>query len=122
MLNLPRTTLIKAKRYLLRQQKHVEEQIKSIERDDPTSVMNNMIAESSEPGTDSWLADVHGRITTIKGDLMDLSSRIKKSLINMKHGTYGKCESCGKTIEPERLEAMPTATLCVACSKKTPRK
>ncbi len=30
-------------------------------------------------------------------------------------GTYGTCESCGDTIPAERLEAVPTARLCVAC-------
>lgn len=33
-------------------------------------------------------------------------------------GTYGKCESCGTDIPPERLEAVPAATLCVTCKQK----
>ncbi len=31
-------------------------------------------------------------------------------------GTYGVCEVCGRPIPEERLEARPTATLCVACA------
>ncbi|MBP1747943.1 MAG: transcriptional regulator, TraR/DksA family [Deltaproteobacteria bacterium] len=30
-------------------------------------------------------------------------------------GEYGFCESCGREIEPERLDALPWATLCSTC-------
>lgn len=33
-------------------------------------------------------------------------------------GTYGICESCGRPIAPARLEARPTATLCITCASK----
>ena len=34
-------------------------------------------------------------------------------------GTYGTCASCGRPIGAERLEARPTASLCVACAQRT---
>jgi RNA polymerase-binding transcription factor len=34
-------------------------------------------------------------------------------------GSYGKCERCGETIPIERLEAIPTARLCVKCKQET---
>ena len=33
-------------------------------------------------------------------------------------GTYGKCENCGNAIPVERLEARPTAPLCVTCAQR----
>lgn len=42
---------------------------------------------------------------------------IGTALARMDEGTYGKCESCGQEIPFERLEARPTATLCVACKQ-----
>ncbi len=33
-----------------------------------------------------------------------------------------KCEKCGKDIEPARLKALPTASLCVSCSKLAKKK
>ena len=33
-------------------------------------------------------------------------------------GTYGVCERCGEAINPERLEAIPYARLCMACKQK----
>ncbi|MGY1681818.1 TraR/DksA family transcriptional regulator [Geodermatophilus sp. SYSU D01176] len=32
-------------------------------------------------------------------------------------GTYGRCESCGKPIAPERLAARPAARTCIACAR-----
>lgn len=116
MLSLPRQTLDKIKRYLLRQKKDVDARIKTIEKDDP--VLAAGVEEAPESGTDSWTADVHTRLVAIKDDLGGLSRKITGALARIKHGTYGKCENCGKQIEAERLEAMPTATLCVSCSKK----
>src|SRR5687767_8794824 len=120
MLGLPQSSLNKVKSLLMRQQKQVTEQIKSLEKDDP--VLMDGLAESPESGTDSWAADVHARFVTMRNELMGLSKRITSALSSIKKGTYGKCESCGKVIEPARLEAMPTATLCVACSKKPSKK
>jgi len=117
MLNLPRETINKIKKGLLKQKKSVEKQLAEIEKDDP--ILNKDLApEASESGTDSWMAEVHARLTSLKNDLSNFSKRISASLMNLKKGTYGKCEKCGKQIEIERLEALPTATLCLTCSKK----
>ena len=31
-------------------------------------------------------------------------------------GTYGTCESCGRTISAERLEALPATPFCIDCA------
>ncbi|MBI2595166.1 TraR/DksA C4-type zinc finger protein [Candidatus Daviesbacteria bacterium] len=112
-------TFEKIRKLLLRQQKKVEENLKAMEKEDP--VMNGGPAESSEPGTDSWLADVHSRVVAIKISLQDILINTKKALEKMRSGKYGKCENCRRMIEPQRLEAMPTATLCISCSQKSPK-
>ncbi|MDZ4180484.1 MAG: TraR/DksA C4-type zinc finger protein [Coriobacteriia bacterium] len=38
-----------------------------------------------------------------------------KALRRMDEGTYQTCERCGQPISIERLEAIPTATLCITC-------
>ena len=106
---------------LLHQQKKVEEDLKALEDDDPA--LDRGLAESSEPGTDSWIADTHGRVVAMRQNLLEILSKTKKALANIKTGKYGKCENCGKMIEAQRLKAIPTATLCIACaSKKTAKK
>ena len=42
---------------------------------------------------------------------------IDHALRKIDEGTYGKCERCGREIPPERLEAVPYATLCVTCKQ-----
>ena len=38
---------------------------------------------------------------------------VEHALYRLDEGTYGTCEICGQPIPPERLEALPAATLCV---------
>ena len=42
--------------------------------------------------------------------------RLEAALQRMEEGTYGVCAACGRAIEPERLAALPIATLCIACA------
>ena len=42
--------------------------------------------------------------------------RLEAALQRIEEGTYGICEACGQAIEPERLAALPIATLCIACA------
>lgn len=39
---------------------------------------------------------------------------VDAALRRLDDGTYGVCEVCGRSLSPERLEARPTATRCVA--------
>ena len=51
-----------------------------------------------------------------------LERRVKEQTVGVEHalhkfeeGTYGFCDSCGQPIDPERLEAIPEASLCIKC-------
>ena len=55
---------------------------------------------------------------------LSLENRIRKELVEVEHtlkkfddGTYGKCDNCGKSIDPARLEALPQASLCLNCKE-----
>lgn len=63
--------------------------------------------------------------TTERSELLALAEQLRnhrkdvlKALEKMDDGTYGKCERCGNEIPIERLEAIPTATLCVSCKQQ----
>lgn len=113
-------TLDNIKNMLLKQQKTVEEEIKLLDEDDP--VNSQAPAESSEPGTDSWVADTHTRTVAVKRTLQETLTKIKHALQSVSSGKYGICENCGKKIEQARLDAVPTATLCITCSKNKAEK
>ncbi|MBI2196950.1 TraR/DksA C4-type zinc finger protein [Candidatus Daviesbacteria bacterium] len=116
MLNFPKKTLKFIKRHLLRQQKEVEKNLKEVSEDDP--VKSPALAETSEPGTDSYIADTHAKTVVLEQQLRNAKTGIRAALLKIKNGAYGKCEKCGNQIEIGRMLAMPTAQYCVSCSKK----
>ncbi len=44
--------------------------------------------------------------------------RIEMALDKIQEGTYGECNHCGKSIAVERLEVLPSATLCISCQEE----
>ena len=42
-------------------------------------------------------------------------AKVEHALEKIKNGTYGMCDNCGQPISPERLEALPQASLCLNC-------
>ncbi len=54
-----------------------------------------------------------------------MERRTQQELATMDHalekiasGSYGFCDICGEPIDPERLEALPQANLCLSCKAK----
>lgn len=52
---------------------------------------------------------------TLDDTIREAFAAVTAALSRMDSGTYGICESCGQPISPERLEAIPTTTLCITC-------
>ena len=48
--------------------------------------------------------------------------KIDEALARIEDGIFGECEICENDIELRRLEARPTATLCVSCKEDEERK
>lgn len=48
--------------------------------------------------------------------------KVDEALARIEEGTFGMCEECDEQIELKRLEARPTATLCVSCKEEQERK
>ncbi len=55
------------------------------------------------------------RLLVVASDAQARLAAIDAALGRVEAGTYGMCESCGNPIPEARLEALPEATLCVAC-------
>jgi len=47
---------------------------------------------------------------------------VEAALARLDAGTYGVCTACGRAIRPERLEALPTAALCIECQRTKGRR
>ena len=48
--------------------------------------------------------------------------RIDRALARLENGQYGLCQSCRQPINPERLEVVPEADLCLGCQSKLENK
>jgi len=61
----------------------------------------------------------------ISSQLAEVESRelanIENALGRMKAGTYGLCEVCNCKIPMARLDALPYATMCIACQREVER-
>jgi DnaK suppressor protein len=45
-------------------------------------------------------------------------AEVDAAVARLEAGTYGVCESCGGAIAVGRLEARPTARLCIGCASR----
>ena len=66
-----------------------------------------------DPTVYSWERNL-ARQEGARGKLKKLEAALQR----MEEGTYGICETCGQAIEPQRLAALPIATLCIACARQ----
>jgi DnaK suppressor protein len=55
---------------------------------------------------------------TLEDNAREMLAQIERALVRMDTGTYGICTRCGAAINPERLEAMPAAELCITCKER----
>lgn len=45
-------------------------------------------------------------------------AQAEMALARINAGTYGICQECGHEIDPDRLEIVPSAILCIECQRK----
>ena len=54
-----------------------------------------------------------GEADVLAGQLQEKLDEVARALERLEDGTYGRCQECGVTIGPARLEAMPAARYCI---------
>lgn len=45
-------------------------------------------------------------------------NRIEQALDRLEEESYGQCDGCGRRINFDRLQVLPTAELCIHCKEK----
>ncbi|MFC1892486.1 TraR/DksA family transcriptional regulator [Chloroflexota bacterium] len=53
--------------------------------------------------------------------IKDRLADVERALSKFEKGIYGLCEDCGQSIDPNRLEALPEARLCLSCKSPQAR-
>ena len=97
------------------EQKRLTEEMEQLKTSVPTS-------EERREGSPFGKREEEATETLELEKRLALENRIRQELAGIEHalhkfeeGTYGLCDSCGKPIDPERLEALPQASLCLNC-------
>ena len=54
----------------------------------------------------------------LEKQIRDHLAEVEHALRKFDEGTYGSCDSCSQPIAPDRLEALPQASLCLDCKAK----
>ncbi len=75
----------------------------------------NEVGDSVDIAASSYEREVLFELTdNERKQLADIDNALKK----IEDKDFGTCEDCGEKISDERLEAVPTATLCIGCQTK----
>lgn len=53
----------------------------------------------------------------LEENIRELLAQVERAMKRIDDGVYGKCVRCGGEIAEARLEAMPTAELCISCKE-----
>jgi RNA polymerase-binding transcription factor DksA len=77
------------------------------------SELSNAPYHLGDMGTEEYLYDLNN---TLLENEQYIVAEAREALQRMEQGTYGVCESCGKSIGKERLEAIPFTRFCVTCA------
>lgn len=119
---LAKSTLERFKKKLEEERERLEDQIADYERVlEEARLTESSSDRSPDPGNAeaSSMKLEYAKELSIEQNTLDLLSKANRALERIDAGTYGICESCGKAIPVERLEALPYSTLCVECASRT---
>ena len=107
---------------LLDERKRVEHALASLRDQHPGSLgeeVEEVAATNDNHPAETATATLGREIDYTLGEnsgqvLADIDSALKR----IDEGTYGTCVSCGQEIPVQRLEAYPTASLCIDCKRR----
>lgn len=101
--------------FLLNEHKRLTAELEQLQTNVPT-------AEERREGSPFGKREEEATETLELEKRLALENRIRQELVGIEHalkkfeeGTYGLCDNCGQPIDPERLEALPQASLCLNC-------
>ena len=85
-----------------------------------------MVAASRDANIDdehdpegATIAFERSQVSALARQARDHLAEVDAALQRLDEGTYGVCERCGRPIAPGRLEARPTARLCIECASRS---
>lgn len=83
------------------------------ENGDWVAVVDNSRDEHIDPLDDANITEEVEDKIAVLSVLEKRYAQVKKALEAIENGNYGVCEVCGEKISEARLEAQPSATMCI---------
>lgn len=103
----------KAKQRLMALKEEYEKRIEKIEYD-----MRHPAEDMAEDWSDQAIVTEQNDMRkSLMVEAQGSLELVNNALLRIENGTYGICAVSGEEIEPERLEAVPYATTCMAHAK-----
>jgi RNA polymerase-binding protein DksA len=109
--------LLEERKKLLGQIGYLERTLNQTQRDSAGD-LSAYSFHMADMGTDAMEREKTFLFASAEGRLL---YSVDQALRRLYRNEYGVCESCGKEIGKARLEAIPHASLCVACQEKQER-
>ena len=107
--------LLEERRKILKEMGHLENTVLKVNQRDSSGELSGYSFHMADAGTDAMEREKAFMFASKEGRTL---IEINEALRRVYRGEYGICESCGQPISRGRLEAMPMASLCVACKEK----
>ncbi len=118
---LTKKVLRELKKKLLEEKGQVEKELMELREDFRHHTQSEISGEDiyedeyAESGTATFERE---KDLSIEIGLKETMEQIERALERMKNDTYGICQRCRRTIEVDRLRAIPYAELCIQCKTK----
>lgn len=109
-------------------QSKIQEKLKQV--DEAIAVFKSDLVEYTQNQTNflqdgidhaQELSDMAARIEIHERNMVS-RKELRTALEKIRLGTFGECVECEETIDPRRMEALPTASCCMTCKMKNGRR
>jgi DnaK suppressor protein len=75
---------------------------------------NNYRDQPADQGSATFSREID---LTLEDNVRALLGSVERAIERIDDGVYGRCSRCGEQVAAARLEAMPTAELCISCKE-----
>jgi len=120
MQNFPKEILEAIRVHLEEEKKQLITRIAALTAQDPFGDVSRTSDNAASDAEASEEAD-HDRVGALIEELKVKQTAIDQALVRIEQGTYGFCTDCQAMIDTDRLNILPTATLCRTCEEKRKR-
>ncbi len=115
---VPSKLLLEIKEELLRKKEALAKNIHTELDEMRSGSQGHHLADMDDLGGDATDEETSFKILEIESASVH---QIDMALERIDTGTYGSCDECSAIINPERLKALPFATLCINCQREKER-